>query len=371
MQHRDPRGLLLICDYPSGLLDNLSEILEYVGITRRFLIRKKNHREWRDSATSTICLPVPTVYQEEGAHGVGSFLAVLTYLILATLVGVITVARHRLTIVLGIFAFPQGLVAVLVGQLTHRRTIVMTDGGDVDVLLGNSLVRPLLLASFRLATVVTTLNRVKASRLISLGTESEICPTFGVDTSRFEYVPMAQKDQLLLFVGRLSSEKRPDFLLKALEILSRRGLFVKVLMVGEGPLGKRIRDTLQNSDRFGLVTLVAAVPHSEIHLLYRRSAIFILPSVREGVSLALLEAMSSGCLCIVSDIPDNKQVIQHGVNGITFKTSDEEDLANKIQWAISQPPSQLVDVTARARRTIELEYSLQTVGTGVSHILKL
>jgi glycosyltransferase involved in cell wall biosynthesis len=111
------------------------------------------------------------------------------------------------------------------------------------------------------------------------------------------------------------------------------------------------------------------VPHPSVHRFFEESAIFVLPSRREGVSVALLEAMSAGCLCVVSDIPDNKELVQHMDDGLTFRLNDEEDLAKKISWAISQSPSTLAPMTAKARELVERKHSSRTVGNNLNLII--
>jgi glycosyltransferase involved in cell wall biosynthesis len=110
------------------------------------------------------------------------------------------------------------------------------------------------------------------------------------------------------------------------------------------------------------------VPHDEIDNFYSKCGIFVLPSVREGVSVALLEALSSGCLCIVSDISDNIGVVSRG-GGIPFRTDDEDDLVDALLWALQQPPSTISNITSKAREMIERHYSLDTVGSTLKAIL--
>ena len=63
---------------------------------------------------------------------------------------------------------------------------------------------------------------------------------------------------------------------------------------------------------------------------YWRSAIFVLPSGREGISNALLEAQSYGLPCVVSDIPGNVAVVENEVNGLVFAVGNIEQLAKAI-----------------------------------------
>jgi len=362
------KRILLICDYHPGLLEGLLRTLDCIGFTERVLIRKRNNSEFRDPRTRVINIPL-SVFSEESAPSIPSVVSLVAYVVAATLAGTITVTKSGLKGIVGIFAFPQGLVAVLVGFLTRRRTVILTDGGDVDVFTRNPLVRPFILASLSRATAVSALNLTKANQLRSLGIRADLCPTIGVDTSRFEYFPFPGKQKgLVLYVGRLNAEKRPELLIRACNRLHLRGVRFKLLLVGDGPLRGRILDTITEMNMGEMVRLVGYVGHSETRRFFRESAIFVLPSRREGVSVSLLEAMSSGCLCVVSDIPDNRELICNMRNGVTFRVDDEEDLANKLQLALLQW-SQMAHIAENARNFVETRYSLWAVGKTLMHIL--
>ena len=366
--HRGRDRLLLLCDYHPGLLDSLSKTLNSVGLNERVLVRKRGRAEWRDERTQVINLAL-RVFGEEEALRISSIVSLLAYVILATAMGLLVVVKRRLDTIIGIFAFPQGLVAVLIAALTGRKAIVLTDGGDIDIMLANSSIRALILAFLRKASTITALNSTKRRKLRSLGIESQFCPIFGVDTSCFRYVTYEDKeDRLILYVGRLSNEKRPEVLLEACNRARREGFSFKLLILGDGPLRNQIADAIVRMGMTDIVTLEGYVPHSQIYQFFQRGAIFVLPSIREGVSVSLLEAMSSGCLCIVSDIPDNQEIIRHMRNGILFRPDDVEDLADKLRWANSNP-SKVAIITRRARQTIQQNYSLQAVGETIAALL--
>jgi glycosyltransferase involved in cell wall biosynthesis len=62
--------------------------------------------------------------------------------------------------------------------------------------------------------------------------------------------------------------------------------------------------------------------------------IFVFPTLWEGFSITLLEAMSSGRFIIASDISQNREIIKDGINGVLFKSNDASDLFHKIVLAV-------------------------------------
>jgi glycosyltransferase involved in cell wall biosynthesis len=358
----------MICDYGHGLMEGLIDTMSYAGFKDLILVRKRRNAKWSDARIRAISLPLRVVSDEEPL-GIKSIISVAAYLIIATFIGTLVVAKHRLDTVIGVFAFPQGLAALLIATITHRKAVIFTDGGDIDVIFRNTLVRAIGPAYLRRAAVVTALNESKRNSLISLGIRAEVCPTIGVNVSDFEHVPLDEKERHhILYVGRLSREKGPDILVRALSRLNQRGVRFEALLLGDGPLRNEIDGTILGTGIGNVVQTKGYVPHSEVHRFYKRKAIFVLPSAREGVSVSLLEAMSSGCLCVVSDIPDNREVIQNMKNGITFRAGDEEDLANKLEWAMEHLAS-LQSLAANARHIAERRYSIEAVGSGLRSIL--
>ena len=69
--------------------------------------------------------------------------------------------------------------------------------------------------------------------------------------------------------------------------------------------------------------------------LYSNTYMFLLPSNLEGMANTLLEAMSYGNCCLVSDIPENTEVVQD--KAITFEKGNEKDLQDKLQYLLDHP----------------------------------
>jgi len=88
--------------------------------------------------------------------------------------------------------------------------------------------------------------------------------------------------------------------------------------------------------------------------LYSNAFLYCLPSEIEGLSLALLEAMSFGACPLTSDITENKDVIEDA--GATFKTGDVEALRGRLQELISDPKG-TERLGQEAKRLVQREYS--------------
>ena len=131
---------------------------------------------------------------------------------------------------------------------------------------------------------------------------------------------------IIISTVRLIKDKNINVLIKAMKFVDEN---ICLVIVGDGPE----RDNLLNLvNRLNLNERIyfLGVRH-DIPNLLNSADIFILPSVREGMSNALLEAMALKKICIVSNIPQNKELINDGYNGLTFNPQSEKELALKIQ----------------------------------------
>ena len=151
----------------------------------------------------------------------------------------------------------------------------------------------------------------------------------GIDTDLFSPPPSGgpgrdRGERRLLFVGRLEPQKNLPVLLEALAML-RRGHSAQLTVVGEGSL----REELARQARaLGVpVTFAGIVSNETLPGYYRDADVFVLPSLAEGHPKALLEAMSCGVACVVSDCQGNRSLVASGVTGLTHEPSDVRGLA--------------------------------------------
>ena len=74
-----------------------------------------------------------------------------------------------------------------------------------------------------------------------------------------------------------------------------------------------------------------SLPGKELVQLYKSSDIYVLPSLIEGMSNAMLEAMASGLPVVTTDSPGCRDLVKDDVNGLICKPKDSKDLASKIE----------------------------------------
>ena len=170
----------------------------------------------------------------------------------------------------------------------------------------------------------------------------------------------------VLFTGRLSTEKSLETLLEAVAVLGRKGHAITVDLVG-GPDSRR--DAMPE-----LQALAEAAP-DEVRIrfhgyqvdtdpFYRSADVFVLPSLSEGMSNSLLEALAYGLPCVVSDIPPNRELVDPGVTGFVFPPGDSGALESQLELLIRDREAggdRMAEMSAAARHRMTKSFSVDAV----------
>jgi glycogen(starch) synthase len=147
----------------------------------------------------------------------------------------------------------------------------------------------------------------------------------------------APDEKLVLLVGRLVYEKGFQFALEALPSLIENVGNVRFLIAGSGTHEAELK---AQAEQLGLMehgTFVGWIGDDVLHSLYRISDLTIVPSIYEPFGLVALEAMASGCPCIVADVGGLREVVPNENVGLRFKSQDPESLAKMAQRVLTEP----------------------------------
>ncbi len=169
--------------------------------------------------------------------------------------------------------------------------------------------------------------------LVRLGVPAEhitVVPP-GTDFDRFYPDPGVGREPIVLHVGRLKRYKSTDHLLFAARNLKTKGRKFQVVIVGTGddlPRLRALADKLQIND---VVHFTGFVPEAEKVNWYRRSALLVESSVKEGWGLIVMEANACGTPVVVARSPGLVDSSADGVNGLFYEYGNVADLTAKIE----------------------------------------
>jgi glycosyltransferase involved in cell wall biosynthesis len=165
------------------------------------------------------------------------------------------------------------------------------------------------------------------------------------------------KNTSFLWVGRLNSNKDPLTVLNAFrELLSIHPSAEFHMIFQSGNLLQDIITFIKEHSLHHAIFLHGEVAHDKLEAWYSAADFFISASHSEGGSISLVEAMSCGCIPIVSRIPSSLNPIGNGHFGLHFITGDKDDLLQKLIEAMELNTDQLSkEVEAHFRRELSAE----------------
>jgi glycogen(starch) synthase len=161
----------------------------------------------------------------------------------------------------------------------------------------------------------------------------DLQPVDDLDTLRSRFA--APHERLLLLVGRLVYEKGFQLALEALPGLIERVGNVRFLVAGSGTHEAELR---QQASALGLDehgTFLGWIGDDVLHSLYRISDLCVVPSIYEPFGLVALEAMASGCPCIVADTGGLREVVPNDDVGLRFRSRDPASLAQMVERVLT------------------------------------
>ncbi len=246
------------------------------------------------------------------------------------------------------------VAATLAALLTRRPLVITCHASDVRVLRRNRAVRAIQALCFRLADVVVGVSgEMKAILMQDYGLKPEkviIIPN-GYDEEFVKIAPRGREADVA-FLGSLRSAKDPMTLMRALEMLAEEGTPVKAAIIGDGPLRPELERFCEEHGLSGLVAFHGHLPHHEALFVLASAKIFVLPSVREGLPLALVEAMALGKPVVATPVGAIPELVRDGWNGLLVRPGDAEGLASAIRRLL-RDEGLLKLMGERARKSVE------------------
>jgi len=168
-------------------------------------------------------------------------------------------------------------------------------------------------------------------------------------------------------VARLSDVKGHIYLIEAMKDVLEKVPQAQLLIVGEGKMEKVL---VRLSERLGIKKNVFLIPSiSQTMDVLSIMDVFVMPSLKEGLGLALMEAMASGLAVIGSDVGGIKSLIQNGYNGLLVRPADSKDLAAAI-LELLQNPERVQSLGNSARVFIAKNFSLEKMISETEEVYK-
>lgn len=204
--------------------------------------------------------------------------------------------------------------------------------------------------------------------LVRLGVDADrifLIPGSGVETDRFTPLAEPSEPMTMAFVGRLLDDKGVRTLVRAHEILMRRGKPVRLLIAGEpdpaNPASIPEDEIKAWSQRPGIKVLGQV---ADIREVWKAAHIAVLASRREGLPKSLLEAAACGRPIVATDVPGCREIARQHINALLVPPDDAEALADAIERLASDENLRRKFGEA-GRRLVESEYAAERIGGAI------
>ena len=190
-----------------------------------------------------------------------------------------------------------------------------------DVTIANRIVHS--------STRVVAVSNAVADHLRAIGANERqlvVAPN-GVDHDSYSppQLPRPRGPLEVGFIGRMIANKGPEVLIAAAESAVAHGADLRLTFVGDGPLRGLVERRVSDGVLANRTTFTGQVRDVADRL--RLLDVIARPSTTEGLPLAVLEAMATGCPVLASDVAGNREVVHDGDNGMVFKVGDFEALS--------------------------------------------
>ncbi len=173
---------------------------------------------------------------------------------------------------------------------------------------------------------------------LNVKSEKIITIPCGININKIQSIKPSKETSDVIFAGRLLSHKNVDILIKAISILKETNSNIKCVIVGDGPEKDNLQGVTKELKLEKNIIFKGFIEKQEdVLALIKSSMVFVLPSVREGFGITIIEANACGIPVITINHKDNasKDLIQNNKNGYVCEL-DEKDISQNIVKAIKQ-----------------------------------
>jgi glycosyltransferase involved in cell wall biosynthesis len=174
--------------------------------------------------------------------------------------------------------------------------------------------------------VLTIYHGVDVARFSPPIDRAAYCRELGLDPSR----------RIVGTIGRPIPEKGQEYLLEAAPAVFAAHPDTQLLVVGEGPLRKSLEQRAADKGIADRVRFVGA--RADIPEMLGLMDVFVFPSVREGLGIAVLEAMAARVPLVASDIKPISEMVRHQQNGLLVEAANPEALAKGLIQMLGDEP---------------------------------
>ena len=133
---------------------------------------------------------------------------------------------------------------------------------------------------------------------------------YGIDWEKLSKIKNNSNNKTIVYIGRLSSNKRLERIIKILPFIKKEIPDIKLMLIGSdwGEKNKLIK-LAKKLDVVNNINFIGSIPHKKVYDYFSKADVFMLSSDYEGFGISVIEAMAAGLVVIVNDIPTMREEI--------------------------------------------------------------
>ena len=271
----------------------------------------------------------PSGNQPLGQYGRIPVFVMSCFMVSGFLMALALILKEKPDVVHGNWIVPTGLIASLAGRLT--RVPVVNTARGMDVRISDRGLAGILfnLAAQLSDRLVVVSEAMRGHRVLK---NAEIIPS-GVDDVFFT-LEAHHGQPKIIYTRSLEPVYDVPTLIRSIPLVVQQYPAARFIIAGTGSQEAFLKNLVHALHMDGQVEFVGAVTQQGIVQLMQNALVFVSPSLDDGTSIALLEAMGAGLVPIVSDIGANRPWVRDGKDGYLFEPGDAYDLAQAIIKAL-------------------------------------
>ena len=173
----------------------------------------------------------------------------------------------------------------------------------------------------------------------------------------------------IITIGRMEPIKGYPVLLDACRVLTACGIDWTLTMVGGGVIVPLLEAAVLRHHLSHKVEFTGPLGQGEVQRRLEASDVMVVSSFMEGIPVVLMEAMAQGVIVVATAVGGIFELIEHGRNGFLVRPNDPEALAATLAEVVRRR-SELAEVAANARHTVELEFNQHRTGQEMAALFR-
>jgi len=322
-------------------LERHLELFEYIPEIKRVIVVRREALDTRLSKLENYPIEPGSVAREmwNMARAVGD-----------------VITRERIDWVIGFNPVPWGSVALGAAKAKRVPSCLSLIGMDF-LQLQRAWGWPFLQA-VRRAEAVTVTGASMQQRLAEMGVSASKITVLPHSVDLLRFAPGELEPTWdVVSVGQLIKRKRMDVLIRAVAQLLPRGVRVRLAIMGTGPEEAALRALCE---QLGVTEQVSFLGYrNDVEAVLKQARVFALASAWEGVPFALMEAMASGLVPVVTRVGTIEDWVTHGESGLLVEVDQVDELADALHTALFRRGAAMRMKILKDRERLSLQHGAQ------------